>query len=335
MSSTASDATAGVPVRELLEAGKDYLAVELIAGASGVEKLITHQRIQKPGLAMAGHVGFIHPGRVQVFGESEITYLVALDAERQRSLLEPITACPLSCVAITKGLGVPPVLAELCEAHDIPLLRSPLLSSTFIDRLNHFLDAHFAPRTTVHGVMVDVLGVGVLVTGPSGIGKSECALDLVMRGHRLVSDDVVEIRCRQDEILVARGSELVRHHMEVRGLGIINIAHLFGVGATRQRKRVELVIDLQRGDTNDDCERLGFDVETTELLGVEIPLVRLPVVPGRSVSNLVEVAARNLLLRLKGLNPAADLESRLRDAMETPHPHFRVGAYGLDEGDLE
>ncbi len=335
MSSAASDETAGVPVVELLDAGKEYLEVELVAGASGVDKLITHQRIQKPGLAMAGHVGFIHPGRVQVFGESEITYLAALDAERRRALLEPITDCPLSCVAVTKGLEVPQELAELCADQDIPLLRSQLLSSTFIDRLNHFLDAHFAPRTTVHGVMVDILGVGVLVTGPSGIGKSECALDLVMRGHRLVSDDVVEIRCRQDDILVARGPELVRHHMEVRGLGIINIAHLFGVGSTRQRKRVELVIDLQPGDSSNDCERLGLDVETTELLGVEIALVRLPVVPGRNVSNLVEVAARNLLLRLKGLNPAAELESRLRSAMEEPHPHFKVGAYGLDEGDLE
>ena len=335
MSSAASEATAGVPVLELLEGGKEYLEVELAAGSSGVDKLITHQRIQKPGLAMAGHVGFIHPGRVQVFGESEITYLAGLDTERRRALLEPITACPLSCVAITKGLAVPAELAELCDAHEIPLLCSKLLSSVFIDRLNHFLDAHFAPRTTVHGVMVDVLGVGVLITGPSAIGKSECALDLVMRGHRLVSDDVVEIRCRQGEILIARGPEVVRHHMEVRGLGIINVAHLFGVGSTRQRKRVELVIDLQLGDVNHDCERLGLDVETIELLGVEIPVVRLPVVPGRSVSNLVEVAARNLLLRRKGLNPAADLESRLQDAMKSPRPNFELGAYGLDEGDLE
>lgn len=335
MSSAASNTTAGVPVLELLDAGEEYLEVELVAGSSGVHKLITHQRIQKPGLAMAGHVDFIHPGRVQVFGESEITYLAGLDAERRRALLEPITACPLSCVAITKGLAVPPELTELCEAHDIPLLSSQLLSSAFIDRLNHFLDAHFAPRTMVHGVMVDILGVGVLITGPSAVGKSECALDLVMRGHRLVSDDVVEIRCRQGEVLVARGPELVRHHMEVRGLGIINVAHLFGVGSTRQRKRVELVIDLQLGDVNNDCERLGLDVETIELLGVSIPLVRLPVVPGRSVSNLVEVAARNLLLRLKGLNPAADLDSRLRDAMDNPHPSFKLGAYGLDEGDLE
>ena len=333
MSSDASDVTVGVPVLELLDSGKDYLQVELVAGAAGVEKRITHQRIQKPGLAMAGDVGFIHPGRVQVFGASEITYLKDLDPDQRRALLEPITACPLSCVAITKGLDAPPELAALCDAQDIPLLRSSLLSSAFIDRLNHFLDAHFAPRTTVHGVMVDILGVGVLITGPSGIGKSECALDLVMRGHRLVSDDIVEIRCRQGEVLVARGPEIVRHHMEVRGLGIINIAHLFGVASTRQRKRVELVIDLQPGDVKNDCERLGLDGETTELLDVEIPLVRFPVVPGRSVANLVEVAARNLLLRLTGLNPAADLDSRLRRAME--EPQYAVGAYGLDEGDLE
>ena len=335
MSSTAADASNGVPVLEVLDEGKDYLEVELVAGSSGVDKLITHQRIQKPGLAMAGHVDFIHPGRVQVLGESEITYLMGLNAERRRSLLGPITDRALACVAITKGLAAPPELVELCDAREIPLLSSQLLSSTFIDHLNHVLDAHFAPRTTIHGVMVDILGIGVLVTGPSGIGKSECALDLVMRGHRLVSDDVVEIRCRQDEILVARGPELVRHHMEVRGLGIINVAHLFGIGSTRQRKRVELVIDLQLGDASDDCDRLGIDLETTEILGVTIPVVRLPVVPGRNISNLVEVAARNLLLRLKGLNPAAELESNLNSAMAGQHPRFKRGPYGLDEGDLE
>lgn len=324
-----------IPVRELLDAGGNYLGVELLAGEAGLDKGITHSRIQKPGLAMAGYTRFIHPGRVQVFGESEIRYLERLDPERRLALLVPICDCPLSCVTITKGLEPPAELVRLCGERAIPLLRSPLLSSTFIDRLNHFLDAHFAPRTVVHGVLMDILGVGVLIMGPSGLGKSECALDLVLRGHRLVSDDVVEIRCRQGETLVGRGPDLTRQHMEVRGLGIINIAHLFGVAATRQRKRVELLVRLTPWDAKrDDCERLGLDHETEEILGVEIPLVRLPVATGRNLSNLIEVAARNFLLKLKGLNPAQELDARLRESMGA-ETRFTIDRYDIDEGDLE
>lgn len=337
MAYSSRDPDEPIPVRELIEAGKAYLEIELLAGEGGLDKGVTHSRIQKPGLAMAGYVAFIHPGRVQVFGESEIRYLQELGAERRRAILEPICACPLSCVAITKGLEPPAELVELCEAESIPLLRSPLLSSRFIDRLNHFLDAHFAPRAILHGVLVDVLGVGVLIMGPSGLGKSECALDLVLRGHRLVSDDVVEVRCRQGEVIVGRGPELTRYHMEVRGLGIINIAHLFGVASTRERKRVELVVRLTPWDARrDECDRLGLDHEFEEILGVRIPLVRLPVATGRILSNLIEVAARNLLLRLKGYDPARELDARLRQAMEGERrPHFSTGRYDVDEGDLE
>jgi HPr kinase/phosphorylase len=316
-----------------MEGGREHLVLELLAGEAGLDRRITHQRIQKPGLALAGYTGFIHPGRVQVFGESEITCLKALSSDQRRAVLEPIFAHDITCVAVTKGLEVAAELVELCDLQSVPLMRSPLLSSTFIDRLNHFLDDHFAPRMTVHGVMVDVLGIGVLIRGPSGIGKSECALELVMRGHRLVSDDIVEIQCRQGEVLLGRGPELVRNHMEVRGLGIINIAHLFGVGATRHRKRLEMVVDLQDGYADHDCERLGLDQEMTDLLGVEIPILRIPVVPGRSVANILEVAARALLLRMKGLHPAAELSERLQAAMD--NPEFVAGRLDRDEGDLE
>lgn len=323
-----------ITVGELLETGQEYLALELLAGGDGLHKFITHSRVQKPGLAMAGDVSFIQPGRVQVFGKAEITHLAGLDGPTRRRVLEPICAFPLSCIAVTKGLEPPGELVDLCNEQQIPLLRSPLLSSRFIDRLNHFLDAHFAPHTTVHGVLIDVLGVGVLMMGESGIGKSEVALDLVMRGHRLVADDVVEIRCRQGEILVGRGAEMTKHHMEVRGLGIINIAHLFGVASTRLRKRVELIIRLhQWNGERDDCERLGLDAEFEEILGVALPRLRLPVASGRNVANLVEVAARNLLLHFKGFRAAEDLAERLQQAMD--RPRFPVERYDIDEGDLE
>ncbi len=333
MNETPAETRPPVPARELLAGGKDYLEVELLAGEEGLDRPITHQRIQKPGLAMAGYADFIHPGRVQVLGSSELTYLEKMSSEERGDILGRICAHDLTCIAVTKGLDVPDELIELCNARSIPLFRSPLLSSTFIDRLNHYLDAHFAPRITRHGVMVDILGVGVLIQGDSGIGKSECALDLVVRGHRLVSDDVVEIQCRQGEILVAKGPDVMRDHLEVRGLGIINIAHLYGVGSTRVRKRLEMVVDLHFWDAKDDVERLGLDQEMTEIMGVQIPIARIPVVPGRSVANIVEVAARMLLLRLQGLDPAAELTQRIQDQID--EQAFHVGPFDIDEGDLE
>ena len=322
-----------VTVQELLDEGGDYLSLEILAGSSGLGNEITLQRIQKPGLAMTGYIDFIHPGRVQVLGASELGYLETLTSEERQEKLVRLCECSIACVAITKSLPVPAELLKLCEAHGIPLLRSSLLSSSFIDCLNLYLDAHLAPRTTVHGVLLDVFGIGALIQGASGIGKSECALDLVARGHRLVSDDVVEIRKRQGGILVGRGPELIRHHMELRGLGIINIADLFGAASNRQRKRVELVVFLEEWKEGQEYERLGLDEGTCDFLGVSLPLLRLPMKSGRNVAILVEVAARHMLLRLKGYHPAADLAKRLREAME--QPQFHLGTYDVDEGDLE
>lgn len=322
-----------IAVRELLSIGEEYLELELLAGADGLDNRITLQRIQKPGLAMTGYVEFIHPGRVQVLGSSELGYMERLGADDRRRILARFCERPIACVAITKGLEAPAELVEACSAHGIPLLRSRLQSSVFIDRITLLLDAQLAPRTTVHGVLMDVFGIGVLILGPSGVGKSECALELVARGHRLVSDDVVEIRRREGDILVGRGPELIRHHMELRGLGIINIENLFGAASIRQRKRVELVVRLEHDGEERGFDRLGLDQEIYSLLDVDLPLVRLPVTSGRNPSMLVEVAARNLILRLKGYHAARDLTTRLREAMD--NPRFAVETFDLDEGDLE
>lgn len=322
-----------ITVRELLTDDGQHLEVELVAGEEGLDREINSHRIQKPGLAMTGYVDFVKDGRVQVLGESETDYLLSIASEERRRVLERICERQIPCVAVTKSLDGPPELVDLCEANRIPLLRSSLLSSVFIERLTLYLDSHLAPRTSVHGVLVDVYGVGVLITGDAGVGKSECALDLVVRGHRLVADDVVEIRRRAGEILMGRGPDLIRHHMELRGLGILDIEQLFGAASIRDRKRVELVVELERWDEGRDYERLGLDERSHEILEVELPFIRLPVASGRNLSILIEVAVRNLILKLTGYHPALELTRRLQEAMEKPD--FVPHATEPKDGDME
>ena len=324
---------AAITVRELLTDDGQHLELELIAGKEDLDREISFERIQKPGLAMTGYVEFVKGGRVQVLGASELGYLHYIDSAERRRVLAALCTRPIPCVIVTKALDVPSELVELCDANALPLLRSRLLSSTFIDRLTLYLDQRLAPRTTVHGVLVDVFGIGVLITGAAGVGKSECALDLVIRGHRLVADDVVEIRRRAGDILMGRGPELIRHHMELRGLGIINVEHLFGAASIRDRKRVEIVVLLEKWSEEEDYDRLGLDQETHEILDVDLPFMRLPVASGRNLSILVEVAVRTLILKLTGYHPAQELTRRLQEVMEKPH--FVQHSSDHDEGDLE
>lgn len=323
----------GISVRELLSEDGRHLDLKLISGEDGLDREIVFHRIQKPGLAMTGYVDFVRGGRVQVLGESEMRYIDSLSSDARRDVLGKLCALPVPCITVTKGLDVPVELVERCAENRLPLLRSSLVSSTFIDRITLYLDSHLAPRTTVHGVLVDVYGVGALITGSSGVGKSECALDLIVRGHRLVADDVVEIRCRAGEVLMGRGPELIRHHMELRGLGILNIEHLFGAASVRDRKRVEIAVLLEQWNDDVEYERLGIDQEAYEILGVELPFIRLPVASGRNLSILIEVAVRNHILKLTGFNPAEELTRRLQEAMEKPD--FIAHVPGDDEGDLE
>jgi len=323
----------GISVRELLSEDGRHLELELVTGGDGLEREIVFHRIQKPGLAMTGYVDFVRGGRVQVLGESEMRYLLGLPSKERRRLLERLCSLPIPCITVTKGLEIPPEMMDLCAENRLPLLTSPLMSSTFIDRITLYLDSQLAPRTTVHGVLIDVYGVGVLITGSAGVGKSECALDLIVRGHRLVADDVVEIRCRQGEILMGRGPELIRHHMELRGLGILNIEHLFGAASVRDRKRVEIVVMLEHWNEDVEYDRLGLDETTHEILDVDLPFIRLPVASGRNLSNLIEVAVRNHILKLTGFHPAEELTRRLQEAMEKPTYTPHVADH--DEGDLE
>ena len=312
------------------------LTLELLSGRDGLERAISSPHIQKTGLALAGFHEYLQPGRVLVFGESEVRYLESL-AETRSSLLAAALAHDIPCVLITGGWQPPAELIEASERYQVPLLRTTVATPMAIAKIGVLLENALAVREVVHGVLMDILSLGVLITGDSGIGKSECALDLVVRGHRLVADDAVEVRRRGETDLIGTCPELTRHHMEVRGLGVINIRDLFGVASTRTSKRMELVVHLERWDPPSrsastdrvetsskpkaqtiaprEYDRLGLDENVYELFGVKIPLVHMPVAPGRNLAILVEVAARNQLLRARGMNAARDLASRLEQQL--------------------
>ncbi len=307
-------------VRALLSSNHD-LGLELLAGAAGLDRPISVPRIQKPGLALAGYHSQVHVERVQVLGSTELGYLASLPADRAQQGIEQFLAIGPACVIVTKGQTVPMNLIEMGNRADVPILRTPLPSSKLIDGVERVMEYALAPVVSIHGVLVDVLGVGVLLQGKSGIGKSEAALELVMRGFRLVADDLVEVRRIAGEVLVGFASELIKHHMEIRGLGIINIKDMFGVAAVRDEKKIELVLELLRWDDNEAPDRLGLDEMSYDILGVPVPMLRVPVSSGRNVSSLIEVAARNRLLQVRGHHSAREFQERLDQALAAAREH--------------
>jgi HPr kinase/phosphorylase len=302
-----------VSVRTFLAHVERPLGLSLVAGAAGLERRLRSTRIQKPGLALAGYTDFVHDDRVQILGQTELSYLGSLGREAQEWSIDGYVARRVACIVITKGLEPPALLAHACEVDGTPLLRTPITSSECIRKVLAYLDDLLSPRCSLHGVLVDVDGVGVLITGASGIGKSECALDLVARGHRLVADDVVEIR-RRGEDLVGQASHLIQDLIEVRGLGILNVAELYGVAATRDHKRIELHVELEAWSAEAVYDRTGLEARSRDILGVPVRSLVVPVQPGRNVAGIVEVAARNLLLQLRGHHAPRDLDRRIRAA---------------------
>ena len=300
------------------------LELELLAGGDGLERRITIPYIQKTGLALAGFDEYLRPGRVLIFGESEIRFLEGLEAGARARAIERAFARDIPCVLITNAFAPPPGLIAAADRAALPLLRTVLSTPTAIAKLTSLLEDRLAVREIVHGVLMDILGLGVMIMGESGIGKSECALDLVVRGHRLVADDAVEVRRRDENVVIGSCPELTRHHMEIRGLGVINVRDLFGVASTRSSKRVELIVQLERWEPGREYDRLGLETAHYDLLGCPIPMVRMPVAPGRTVAILVDVAARNQLLRARGKDAARDLAARVDQ-------HLR----GVVEEDLE
>ncbi len=291
---------------------KDFdLRLELLGGEAGLDRRVVSSRIQKPGLALSGFTEHIHKDRLQVFGNTELSYLDTLKPEDQRDRLRALFSLPISCLIVTKNLPVSEMMRREANDAKVPLLRSSHLSSTFIDNVERFLQEALTATSSVHGVLIDVIGVGVLILGKSGIGKSELALDLVTRGHRLVADDIVDLKKRQGGSVYGSGSDIIKHHMEIRGIGIINIKDLFGVSAVRDRKKVEMVVELAEWDDRVEYDRLGVEEQKYTLLDIEVPLLIVPVRPGRNLTTIVEVAARNHLLKLQGHHSAKEFQERL------------------------
>lgn len=302
-------------VEILLQSKMEALALELLTDERGLTRAIPGPDISSPGLVLTGFTERFPSDRLQVLGETEVAFLNSLDFERRQRALEVFLSFDLPVIFITKGQEPPEPLLALANERGTPVVRTRLKTADFYTRIKPFLEDYFAPTTTMHGSLADVYGVGLLFVGSSGIGKSEAVLDLIERGHRLVADDVVVVTRRGNEILIGQGHELQRHHMEIRGVGIIDIARLFGIRAIRQQKRIEVVVQLEVWDENAHYDRTGLTPLTTPILGVEIPRVVVPLNPGKNITVIAEVVAMNHLLKFSGVDSAALFDRRLREHM--------------------
>jgi len=309
-------------VDELLRTKQETLALELLTDERGLSHVVPGPDISSPGLVLTGYTERFPADRMQVLGETEIGFLTSLDLERRTQALEAFFAFDIPAVFVSKNQHPPEPLIELALARGIPVIRTALKTAEFYSRIKPFLEERFAPSTTMHGSLADVYGVGLLFVGKSGIGKSEAVLDLIERGHRLVADDMVMVSRRGNEILIGKGHELQRHHMEIRGVGIIDIARLFGVRAIRQQKRIEVVVQLEAWDEQAHYDRTGLEPQSAEILGVPIPKVVVPLNPGKNITVIAEVVAMNHLLKYAGIDSAALFNRRLQNHLRSAHEYL-------------
>lgn len=289
-----------VSVRELLAAASLDLDLEIVEGSGGLDREIRSPRIQKLGLMLASFAGTIDPSRVIVIGSSELSYLGLLDSESRKAAIQQLRGYPICCIVVTKKSRIPEDLLALSAEENIPILWTTAFSSIAISRITEYLEKRLAPEMTVHGVLMEIFGLGVLILGPSGIGKSECALELVLKGHRLVADDYVQLTRHGTDRISGEGGKILKHHMELRGLGIIDIKELFGISATGVSHDIDFIVQLERWQRDAEYDRLGVERSTVEFLGISKPVITIPVAPGRNISTLIEVAARIHLLRYQG-----------------------------------
>ncbi len=298
-------------VRELYELWGRELELELIVGEGGMGKNIRSDRVQKAGLVMVEPTIELEEGKIQILGNTEISYLRKLSPEGVGRISEILCRQDVPCFIISKGLYPPEEFKRWCEREGIPLFRSKLSSGKLISRINSFLEERLAPFISLHGVLMDILGVGVLILGESGIGKSESAMDLILRGHKFAADDIVEIRKVGTSTLIGAGPENIRYLMEIRGVGIINIKDLVGTVSVLEKREVDMVIELVEWEPDAEYDRLGLDQKSYKIMGVELPYIALPVSPGRNTATIIEVAVRTQILKMRGINSARELQSTL------------------------
>ena len=307
-------------IKDLLARKGAPLQLEALTGDAGLDREIPSSEASSPGLVLAGYTARFVGDRLHILGETEITYLASLEPSARLRSLESFLAFDLPCVIITKSQDAPTELLELARVKNVPVIRTSLKTAEFYRRLKPFLEDAFAPGTTVHGSLADVYGVGLLFLGRSGIGKSECVLDLVERGHRLVADDMVQVTRRGVDILMGRGHEMARHHMEIRGIGLIDIRALFGIRSVRQQKRIEVVVQLEDWDASREYDRTGLDLQQTKILDVDLPMVTVPLNPGKNLTVICEVVAMAHLLRYSGVDVAKNFNEglirRMRESSE-------------------
>jgi len=308
-------------VLDLLEldlSGHDALDLTCLAGRRGLPRALTVPDINRPGLALTGFYESFAYQRVQLFGRGEAAYLAKLHSENNTATLHALFKYPIPCCVFSHRIQPPEECLEIAEEACCPILQTSLESTEFSSRLIRVFSNIFAPKKTMHGVLVEVYGVGILLTGHSGVGKSETALELVERGHRLVADDIIEIRCVNGNVVLGQGANtLISHHMEIRGLGIINVSKLYGIGAIRDQKEVQLVVELEDWDPNKVYDRLGTEQNYTDLLGVKVPVIEIPVRPGRNLPIIIEAAAMNERLKKMGYNSARDFNQNVLKWIET------------------
>lgn len=303
-------------VQEILDVKRDTLALEVLTPGVSLERRASDPDVSSPGLALAGYTARVPEGRMWVFGETEMTYLGTLSPEAAREKLDRLFSFDVPAIFVSKGQAVPQVFLEIAQQHGVPVILSRRSTKYVYQRLKPFLEEALAPSTNLHGSLADVYGVGLLFVGESGVGKSECVLDLVERGHRLVADDLVIASRRGNDVLIGRGHELQRHHMEIRGIGIIDISTLFGVRAIRQQKRIEVVVQLEIWDAERSYSRTGLEEDEIQILDVKIPRVTVPLNPGKNITVISEVVAMNHLLKYSGINSAHAFNQRLQQRMK-------------------
>lgn len=310
-------------VREFFEAGRQRLDLEVFQGEAHLERVVREPALNRPGLALAGFLRYFAQRRIQVIGLAELTYLKSLTPDERAARLKAFFDSGVPCVVLARGIRPLPELPVLAEAHGVPILRTRAITGRFVQLAAVLIEELIAPSVRYQGTMVDIMGIGAIVEGPPGVGKSETALSLIVRGYSLVADDLVNLRRMSSGEIIGTAAEITRFHMEIRGLGIIHVPSLYGVTSVRREKRLDMIVRLERAMDSSEEERTGLDTRTKTVLDAEIPFIRIPVVAGRDISNIVEAAALNFRLRQLGHDAAKELDERLMKQLLAERPQTR------------